>query len=336
MEFSTSPTRSAEFHVGLLPDRPAAEVARLAAETEALGFAGAWVADSQSIWRDAFAALTLAAASTDRIALATAVTNPVTRHPAVLAGCFATLDELSGGRAVIGIGVGESSVRTVGLEPASLRRLEEVIEVVRALLAGEETELDGRRLRTTWTSSQVPVFVASSGPRSLRLGGRIADGVLFQVGSDPALVRWAQREIAAGAAESGRDEPPRQLVRMACAVDPDASAARDAVAGYAAAAAGTIFANVPREHVPAEVWDEIRQMKERYDYYAHASSAAPHRELVTDRILDAVAVAGAPDEAAARFRELIALGVDGFVLPMTGPDPGATMRVLAEQVLPEL
>ena len=325
-----------EFHVGLLPDRPAADVARLAAEAESLGFAGVWVADSQSIWRDAFVALTLAAASTDRVALATAVTNPVTRHPAVLAGLFATLDELSGGRAVIGIGVGESSVRTLGLVPARLARLEEVVGVIRALLAGEEAELDGRTIRTTWTSVQVPVYVASSGPRSLRLAGRIGDGVLFQVGSEPALVRYAQREIAAGAAEGTRVDAPRQLVRMACSVGPDGRAARDAVAGYAAAAAGTVFANVPAEDLPQDVAEEIRLMKERYDYYEHASSSAAHRELVTDRMLDAIAVAGTPEEAVERFRELVALGVDGFVLPMTGPDPAATMRVLAENVLPAL
>lgn len=324
--------RATEFHVGLLPDRPVAEVARLAAEAEALGFAGVWVADSQSIWRDAFAALTLAAAATSRVTLATAVTNPVTRHPAVLASAFATLDELSGGRAVLGIGVGESSVRTLGLAPARLARLEQVVAVVRALLAGEEAELDGQRIRTAWTSTRIPVYVASSGPRSLRLAGRIADGVLFQVGSEPSLARWALREIAAGA--EGRT--PRLLMRMACAVDRDRAAARDAVAGYAAAAAGTVFANVTADDVPADVWDEIAQMKERYDYYEHASGTAAHRGLVTDRILDAIAVAGTPEEAVERFRALVELPLDGFVLPMTGPDPSATMRLLAEEVLPNL
>ena len=100
-------------HVGLLPNRPIAEVATLAQRAEALGFRGIWVADSQSIFRDAFAALTLSAAHTRTIVLATGVTNPVTRHPASLACSFATLDELSGGRVVLGIGVGESSVETL-------------------------------------------------------------------------------------------------------------------------------------------------------------------------------------------------------------------------------
>lgn len=321
-----------EFHIGLLPNRPAPDVAQLAAEAEALGFAGVWVADSQSIWRDAFAALTLAAAATNRVTLATAVTNPVTRHPAVLANIFATLDELSGGRAVIGIGVGESAVRTLGLEPARLTRLNEAVVAVRALLAGDEIEFEGRRIHSAWSSRGIPVFIASSGPRSLRLAGRVADGVLFQVGSEPSLARWALREIAAGA--DGRT--PRLLMRMACAVDRDRAAARDAVSGYAAAAAGTVFANVTADDVPANLWDEIAQLKARYDYYEHASETASHRALVTDRILDAIAVAGTPDEAVERFRQLVELPIDGFVLPMTGPDPVATMRLLAEDVLPAL
>lgn len=112
-----------ELHVGLLPNRPAAEVVDLIERAEALGFAGAWVADSQSIMRDAWAVLAAAAGRTERILLATGVTNPVTRHPAVLAGAIATLDELSGGRALLGIGVGESAVRTLGLAPARLAAL---------------------------------------------------------------------------------------------------------------------------------------------------------------------------------------------------------------------
>src|SRR5918911_304985 len=104
--------------LGLLPRSPAAEVADVAVEAERLGLDGVWLADSQSIFRDPFAVLALAASRTERIRLATAVTNPVTRHPAVLAGVFATLDELSGGRAILGIGKGESSVYTVGLGPA--------------------------------------------------------------------------------------------------------------------------------------------------------------------------------------------------------------------------
>ena len=321
----------------MLPNRPAAEVAEFAAQAEELGFEGIWVADSQSVFREAFVALTLCTTRTERIRLATGVTNPVTRHPAVLASSFATIDELSGGRGVIGIGVGESAVQTLGLRQARLARLEEATHVLRGLLAGDEVAFDGARLRMGWPTRRIPIFLASSGPRSLRLAGRVADGVLFQVGADPELVRYALRSIAAGAEEAGRDPGSiTRYVRLAGSVGADRERVREAAKGYAAVAAGTVFANVPREHFPPDVWEDIRQMKERYDYYEHGSAAAPHAELLTDRVLDAVAIAGTPKEAMPRFRELISLGVDGFVLPIATPDPLETLRVLAEDVIARL
>lgn len=77
-------------------------------------------------------------------------------------------------------------------------------------------------------------------------------------------------------------------------------------------------------------------MKERYDYYEHTSSQAAHTELITDRILDAIAIAGTPEEAVPRFRVLIDLGVDGFVLTITSPDPHGTIRLIAQEVMPQL
>jgi 5,10-methylenetetrahydromethanopterin reductase len=319
-------------HVGLLPNRPIAEVAALAQRAELLGFRGIWVADSQSIFRDAFAALTLSAAQTRTIVLATGVTNPVTRHPASLACSFATLDELSGGRVVLGIGVGESSVETLSLKPARLARLEQTALALRGLLAGDEVDWEGNRIHMAWPTRPIPIVFASSGPRSLELAGRIADGVLFQVGASPGMVRYAFEHLERGAA--GRRVT--RYMRLACSVGPDREVARAAAAGYVAAAAGTIFRSAPADVLDPALLDDIRALKERYDYYEHTSSSAAHTRLVTDRILDAVAVAGTPAEAIARLRELVTLGVDEFVLTVTAPRPEETMRTLAEQVLPEL
>lgn len=319
-------------HVGALPNRPIAEIASLAERAEQLGFAGIWLADSQSIFRDAFAALTLAAARTQKLLLATAVTNPVTRHPAVLACSFATLDELSGGRAILGIGIGESSVATLSLKPARLAELEQVTRVLRRLLAGEEAEWHGARLRMAWPSRPIPIVFAASGPRSLETAGRVADGVLFQVGAEPAMVRYAMDHIQRGSA--GRRVT--RYMRLACSVGPDRQAARVAATGYAAAAAGTVFSSAPAELLDRALLDDLRALKERYDYFGHTSSTAAHAEFVTDRILDSVAIAGSPGEAIHRFRELIALGVDEFVLTITSPHPEQTIQTLANEVLPQL
>jgi 5,10-methylenetetrahydromethanopterin reductase len=319
-------------HVGLLPNRPVEEIAQLAARAEDLGFAGVWVADSQSIFRDVFCALTLCAGRTRRLKLATGVTNPVTRHPATLACSFATLDELSGGRAVLGIGIGESSVATLSLRPARIKRLEQAALVLRGLLAGEEVEWDGARIRMTWHARPVPIVFASSGPRSLETAGRVADGVLFQVGAAPAMVSYALDHVERGAA--GR--AVTRYMRLACSVDYNRQAARSAATGYVAAAAGTVFRSAPAELLDDALLADIRALKARYDYHQHTSSAAPHAELVTDRILDAIAIAGTAEEAIPRFRELVARGVDEFVLTITSSRPEDTLRILAQEVLPAL
>ena len=326
------------FHIGVLPSRPVAEVAELAGQAEERGFEGVWIADSQSIFRDAYLALTAACLRTSRLTLATGVTNPVTRHPATIAGAIATLDELSGGRALLGIGVGESAVRTVGLRPARLARLEEATHALRALLSGGTARWDGSESRLAWWSGRpVPIWFASTGPRSLELGGRIADGVLFQVGSHPDLVRYGLRRIEAGARAAGRAPGDvRHLVRLACSVDEDRDRARADARGYVAAAAGTVYAGVPPDELPAGLADELKRMKEGYDSYRHAAADAPHAELITDAILDAVAVAGTPGDVIPRLSELVALGADGFVLTAAGPDPVRSLRALAEHVLPHV
>ena len=328
---------SVSFHVGILPNRPLINFIDWVAMADDLGFGGVWVADSQSVFRDAFMALTLFAGHTKHMELATGVTNVTTRHPAVLAHSFATLDELSGGRAVLGIGIGESAVYNIGHEPARLKRLEEVITVLRALMAGETAQFDGNEIKVSWPPRNVPVVIACTGPKSLQLAGRIADGVLFQVGSDPALVGYAKKNIEIGANQAGRELSDVKLYqRLACAVSEDREQVRAEARGYAAVAAGTIYSAVPKQDIPDDLWEDLRIMKEQYDYQQHGRMDARQADLITDRILDAVAIAGTPDEAVPRFKELAELGVENFVLPIATKQPDAIIKILADKVIPNL
>lgn len=325
------------FHVGILPNRPLGDFVDWIARADELGFGGVWVADSQSLFRDAFMALALFAQCTRRMELATGVTNIVTRHPAVLAHSFATLDELSGGRAVLGIGVGESAIHTIGHQPSKLQRLEEVIRVIRSLMSGATTHFDGQDIKVAWPPRKVPVVMACTGPKSLQLAGRVADGVLFQVGADPALVRYAQENIRIGVAEAGREPSEVKLYqRLACGVDANREQVRAEVRGYASVAAGTIYSGIPRAAIPDDLWEDLKRMKEQYDYHQHGNMNARHAELITDRILDAVAIAGTPEEAVPRFQELIDLGVENFVLPIATRQPDHIITTLADQVIPRL
>jgi len=328
---------SVEVHIGILPNRSVQQAVDLGVAAEEFGYDGVWIADSHSIMRDAYAVLTLLAAKTRRIQLAAGVTLTVTRHPAVLANSWATLQEISGGRAILGIGVGESAVHNLGLKPERLAVLEDKIRVIRALLRGESVDYEGTNIQMAWSNCEVPVVMACSGPKSLQLGGRIADGVLFQVGSSPAFVQYALDNIRKGAEQAGRNLDDLKLyMRVACAVSADREKAREEVKGYAAAAAGTTVKTVPREYFDEQLWEELVNFKSNYDYAQHASNQARHKELLTDRILDAIAIAGTPSEAVPRFQELAGMGLDGFVWPAGMPDPAGYLETFAREVMPQL
>ena len=128
------------FHVGCLPNRPIEACLEMGRRAEELGYAGIWVADSHSVMRDAYSILSVLAVQTRILQLASGVTLTVTRHPAVLANSWATLQELSKGRAICGIGVGESAVYNLGLRPEKLAAFEEKLSVIRTLLRGESVE----------------------------------------------------------------------------------------------------------------------------------------------------------------------------------------------------
>jgi 5,10-methylenetetrahydromethanopterin reductase len=323
-----------EFHLGIVPNRCLPDCVALGRLAEELGYAGFWVADSHSVFRDAYMVLSHAAVVTDRIQLASGVTPTPTRHPAVLANAWATLQELSGGRAVLGLGVGDSAVRNLGLKPEKLAVFERKLKTIRALIRGETVEYEGHELRMPWAQFDVPIVMACTGPKSLQMGGRIADGILFQVGSHPAFVKYALDNIRRGAEAAGRKlEDIRLLMRVACAVGADRDAARAAVKGYAAVAAGTTYTAVPREYFDDALYSELAEFKAAYDYQQHASSDAGHAGLITDRILDAIAIAGTPEEAVQRFRQIAAMGVDGFCWTAAMPEPVPYIRSFAETVM---
>lgn len=324
-----------EFHLGIVPNRSLPECVKLGQLAEELGYAGFWVADSHSVFRDAYMVLSNTAVVTNRIQLAAGVTPTPTRHPAAIANAWATLQELSGGRAMLGLGVGDSAVRNLGLKPEKLAVFERKLQTIRALIRGEAVEYEGHELRMPWADFDLPIVMACTGPKSLQMGGRIADGILFQVGSHPSFVRYALDNIRKGAEAAGRKlEDLKLLMRVACCVSDDRDAARDAVKGYASVAAGTTFTAVPREYFDDALYNELAEFKAAYDYQQHASSDAGHAALITDRILDAIAIAGTPAEAAPRFREIAEMGVNGFCWTAGMPEPVPFIKDFAERVMP--
>ncbi|WP_234476083.1 LLM class flavin-dependent oxidoreductase [Streptomyces sp. MBT65] len=181
-------------------------VARTARRAEDLGFDQVWFPDSQLLWRDVFTTLTAAAFATERIGLGTAVTNLATRHPSVVASAARSVAELAPGRFTLGLGVGNSSVAPVGLPQTGSAALREGMSMLRALLDGREWDFEGKvRSRLRDPQPSVPLHLAASGPRNLRLAGEIADGVILLSGVSPRTLAAATARVREGAEAAGRN-----------------------------------------------------------------------------------------------------------------------------------
>src|SRR5919199_1902123 len=318
--------------LGLFPTEPPRRLLDLIRLAEELGYAAVYVGDSQMIWREAFSLLGAAAVITSRIRLAPGVTNPVTRDPAVVAAAIETLIELAGPRVVLGIGAGDSSLRTLGKQPASLKQLEASIDLIRGLLAGQEVAHpdSGAPVRLTYAPGEhpPPVCVGASSPRIHRLAGRVADGAIVLVGTDPAFLAASRRELEAGAHQAERPFG-RVVCWTPCSVQADGSAARAAVKAHVARVLNRPlpFALDPRT---AAVVQEIR---ERYAYYEHMQPGTPHGEVVPDDLVERFAVAGTPTEARAQVERLAASGlVDevAFIPHAPGSNPADREHIIRE------
>ncbi|MFF0717229.1 LLM class flavin-dependent oxidoreductase [Micromonospora sp. NPDC003816] len=205
--------------------RPVDQLARAAQRAEELGFDEVWVPDSQLLWRDVFATLTAMALRTERLRLGTAVTNVETRHPSVVASGARTVAEAAPGRFVLGVGVGNSAVEPVGLRSTTQANLRERLGQVRDLLGGAEVDFGPVRSRLRDPDAELPVFVAASGPKNLRLAGEIADGVILLSGVSPATLTAGLGRVREGAEASGRSLADLEIVVSAyCHVTDDVEA----------------------------------------------------------------------------------------------------------------
>jgi 5,10-methylenetetrahydromethanopterin reductase len=323
--------------VGISPRQTLASWADLAAELEAEGVGGLWLIDSQLAMKDVYAGLLLAAQHTSRMLLGTGVTNPLTRHPTVTACAIAAVAEVSGGRAALGLGAGDSAVQGIGWSPARVTQVEAAVRFLRAVLRGDEGEWEGRTYRLPYASGPVPVWLAASQRRMCTLAGRVADGVILMGPATEAFVSRQVGWVADGLREAGR---PREAieVRLVATTSAHENPARalDDVRSWASTEARLIagWASLPAGLEP--FGQEIRAAHAEYDYVHHLSTRARHRQTVSDELTGALAVAGTPGECVRRIAGLLGTGIDGCIFPLLGGGRRERLRVLRDDVLAHL
>ena len=162
------------FGITVLPDPPYTDLVRLFKQAEDNGFEIGWTYDSHVLWQDPYPLLTAAALGTERIKLGMCVTNPGTREPTVTASAHATLQDISNGRMVFGVGRGDSARRYIGLQPVRVAEYEAATAMMKDLMNGRKTEWNGKELQLEWAADQpeIPFYLAGYGPKALAVAGR--------------------------------------------------------------------------------------------------------------------------------------------------------------------
>lgn len=296
---------------------------------ERLGYDSLWLGDSQLIWRELYVLLGAAAAVTSRVNLGIGVTNPVTRHAAVTASAAMTLQELSGGRGILGIGLGHTSVATMGLPRATRSQLAEYVDVVRRLCRGEEvaTEQGTIRLAYGGFASAPPIIIAASGPKMMRLAGQIGDGVVMagQMGH-PEVRREALEQVHLGHDDRGT-APSSFMVcaGVAASVSPSRDEALNAVRSHVAQGLSSPLAKLSPAAQEARA-----KLRSSYNTYDHMHPGAAHAAVVPDEAIPEFAIAGTPDDCIASCKAMFDSGVDEITIrPYAQPEQSRLEQIEA-------
>lgn len=308
-------------------------------KAEECGYARAWLVEGQLLWRDVYVYMTHGLAATERIPFGTAVTNPRTRHFSVVASAHATLAEIHPGRVILGIGRGDNAVRTIGLKQVTTRQLREIVPLLRELMAGRLVTHNGTEFRIQWASEalgRVPIMMAATGPRTLRLAGALADIVMIQVGVNPVSVRWAIEQVRAGAEEAGRDpEEIETTIYTAIWVSDDLAEARRMTRWAAACAANHIadvMRNVSDHGMPAPLTRLAAFRGQHYDYASHLDPAVERAEY-PDEIVDDFAFNGPPERIVEMLLALAEVGLDE-VAPCYLNGRLEEMEIVGREIIP--
>lgn len=338
-----------EFHAGIGRYETVREIGELARLAEESGFSHVSLPDQPLLNRDVFVGMAAAAVHTHRIRVGPGVTDPHTYHPLLIANATASVDELSGGRAFVGIGAGGRWGKE--MKPVSLQEFREAARFIKKFMAGEEVEFKGVKMFSDWIRRPVPLYIAVNGPKGHQIAGEFADGVYIQ-GVHPEVVKWRMELIEKAAVKAGRD--PSKIVVLPSAnvyVADCKDAARPEVASQIASklryvnwiwradVAETVDLRQRLERADPGLLDEMlrvrNQVIELWDDHQHERTDARHARPVTQRLIDYFSLVGPAEEVCERIYGLQQLGIKGVLALMyTFVDRKGMIREIGDRVIP--
>ena len=313
--------------------------ARLAEE---VGFDLVGVADSQSVFREAYVTAAMIVSQTTRVRVGPTVTNPITRHPAVAASAIATLNEIGDGRCLFGIGSGDSAILNLGEKPFNLAGMRSAVETMKALLHGRHADWQGRDVHTQWVPGPVPVYIAAEGPKTLELAGEVADGVICGLGLEPEVLAVCLEHLRRGAERSGRSLEDLDIWAMARVnVGTDRGALIREIRMELASTAHHAFRfTLAGKQVPPAFHQAIRRVQSGYQPHQHeAHGESPNARLIADPefleyMAQRFAILGTPEECADQIRRVGESGISNILFTGFVEERQALLRTLGDSVFP--
>ena len=338
-------------------------------KAEELGFSHAWLADSQMIWSDPYAALALAADRTSTIKLGTGVAVAATRPAPVTAAAMATINQLAPGRTFCGIGTGNTAMRIMGHKPMRISEFEQYLGALGPLLAGREADVfwqgfasPVRHLMPTEGfvnfADPIPMYVSGFGPRSLSLASRYGDGAVLSIPPFAERMERVWASLHKSAYEAGREITKESFLTCTLSTivvleeDEAADSVRSKAQCGAFAIAGLHYAYEQWSQFGREpggpirdMWPEYTALLEQVDpavrhqriHQGHNCWVVPEEEqFVTKELIEATCLVGTKQEVLTRLRDLEDAGLDQLmILPPLEPRY-EVLEAVGTQIVPNL
>ena len=340
---------------------PISAIQAYARQTEESGCSGGfWIAEAYHWFRKyghesrgCFTTLAAAAMATSKIPIGLGITSPYMRHPTVQASESNAMDELSGGRFIMGLGAGKVGTEYLDLDmkkytPVKTHR--EAVDIIRGIASGEAFAYDGELFKCDMPAidrkgrglrTKIPIYIGATGPFMQKMAGKISDGLLLPGLTSPGFTRYARENCWAGAAAVGRelpsDFPVGGVILTACSKD--GAKAKDATRSYVGTYIINKLRNIKNDVIlstsglPDEGWAPFREAiaAGTEDDVTHLVSVEMQRAFTV--------ISGTPEECLEITQELVDAGLNTPLLEVAGAseaDNLETIRLFGEEVLPKL
>ena len=293
---------------GIDPTRPVTDVVEYAKSAERLGFHTLWLWDT---WfsTDAFITLALAAANTERILLANGVAATPVRHPSMLVSSISTLDNLSGGRAICGIGCGgQATVGRLGMRKARMAEFRKDLETMKTLFRGAEIDEDGAFYKIDSVRRPSPIYTACWGPRMLEISAQLADGIIIMAPDQKDVLKIKVDRIRRATEAAGRDPADVKVVfGLTCDYADDPQPIIDR---FKSLAVHYIQRTGYEDEYPDHYRALLDQVREEVPLVAYPEGEAPKWQLIPDDFVKYHLTVGTESECLAHLEELMTLEPD--------------------------